>query len=229
VKKPAIRPLAFILAAAGGKAKNHSALASGSTCPWPCANIQTDVAWEGRAVNLRFLAAVGLVVLRLPQPVRAEMPPQQRETSNLIVEGRVEALDEWWDLQTDHYRVWLRVDRVERGPAEVGELVPVVCFQRSRPWPAYPGAAGHSSMPELGDRIRAYVRSQGGRYEGNYPDWYDLLEPSPRGGLARLWGWRKFRAGCLAAGVLAAVLVVWRCWKRKRQRALHPPAAAHQL
>jgi hypothetical protein len=149
-----------------------------------------------------------VVVAGLPSTALAERYPEDRKTAEVILKGRVEAIDETWSLEHDHYRVRLRVEEVERGPAIVpGDAVTIACLGRQRL--PIPGLGGHSSIPDLGDRIRAFARPSGGDWVGNYPDWYDLIQPSDRGWLVRAWGRRKFRLICTVAAIGLGGCLAW--------------------
>jgi hypothetical protein len=81
------------------------------------------------------------------------------------------------------------------------------------------GEAGHDSIPEVGDRIQAFARGVSTEYRGNYPDWYDLIAPSPHGWLARTWSHRKIRVFAALAGVGLFAFVIIRLLKRMKRRA----------
>jgi hypothetical protein len=166
--------------------------------------------------NALLLTSAVLVTFGLPQLARGERPFQDRVKSDVTLRGRVTAVEEEWDLQHDYYRVRISVESVERGEGvRPGDELTVSCFRWSRPAPFLAGARGHLSIPETGDRVQVFAnrRSDDYRrtyYEGVYPDWYDLLEPSPIWLPVRLWGHRKVRYGCLAAaaGAGCAWLIV---------------------
>lgn len=107
------------------------------------------------------LPLIGFVALASSLPGHTEMPPESQEAAPVAIVGRVESIDEWWDLFTDYYRIWVRVEKVERGQIQVGELVPISCFRCSRQLPQFVGmlgAEGHSAIPTRGDLIRVYAR-----------------------------------------------------------------------
>src|SRR5947209_2194406 len=112
-----------------------------------------------------------LMLLGFPSTANCEMKPQDRKTSTVVIEGCVEAIDERWTLETDYYTISVRVEKVERGQGvQTGDLFSVRCFQWTRVIPGKAGARGHRSIPDVGDRIRAFAYGQGLEGEGNYPD-----------------------------------------------------------
>jgi len=156
----------------------------------------------------------------MPVCARAERPPDDRGTAPVVLKGTVEAVDERWDLETDYFQVSVRVQQVERGQAILpGEVFVVSCFRWSRPWPGMAGATGHASIPDVGDKIHLFAWPRGSGYEGNYPDWYDVIEASPRPWFVRLFDHRKFRVFCVLVGVSLSGFVAWRFWKKTRRLA----------
>jgi len=156
----------------------------------------------------------------LASEVHAERAPEDRKTATVILRGSVEAVDESWSLDTDYYRIWIRVEAVERGKGiQPGDRFAVSCFQWSRHYLPEPGESGHDSIPEVGDRIRAFARSRGAEYQGNYPDWYDLIATTPHGWLARVWTHRKFRVFVMLASVGLAGFVSYRLLKSRMRLA----------
>ena len=120
-------------------------------------------------MNPRVPVLACVVVLTLSEVAFAERPPQDKRQATVIFTGQVERVDETWDLETDHYVVWVRVTAVERGHGvSGGDLFAVTCFRRARPVLFLPGASGHSAVPTIGDTIRAYANPSGASYEGNY-------------------------------------------------------------
>jgi hypothetical protein len=157
----------------------------------------------------RVLLLAIIVTAALPVAACAERYPEDRKTAAVILRGRVETIDETWTLEHDHYRIRLRVEEVERGPAIApGDTLTIACFRGHRL--PIPGMAGHSSIPDLGDRIRAFVRPSGAKWVGNYPDWYDLLESSDRAWLVRAWSRRKVRLVSAAAAIGLGGCLAWR-------------------
>jgi hypothetical protein len=44
-----------------------------------------------------------------------------------------------------------------------------------------PEASGHDGVPKEGQVIKAYIRDRRGRHEGNYSDWFELIEDADAG------------------------------------------------
>lgn len=183
-----------------------------------------------------FLAV--LVFLVLPAGAWAERRSDDRAKAPVILRGRVDSIEIRRREETDYYLIRLRVEEVERGEAVRPEDVfAVSCFRWSRPGRGKVGARGHSSIPKVGDLIRAYAwgRAPGSYpwyqettyiHEGNYPDWYDLIEPSSRvetdatEGLFRLGPHRAAWILGLSAGIVLAGFLAWQMAKRRRKRSL---------
>ncbi len=145
----------------------------------------------------------------------AERASQSRKDAAFILTGLVESVEESWDGLRTRFRITIRVQMVERGRnVKEGDLFPARCFrQLLLPW--MKGAAGHRTVPEVGDRVRVYVHARDG--EGIYPDWCDILERNP-------WGWaynyldiRRPRSWCLLVGV-GVVVGGWAVWRWRRSR-----------
>lgn len=173
-------------------------------------------------MRFRIMLIAVVCIAGYPLCACAERPYQDRNNADRIVVGVVEDVSETWDLQTDYYRVRLRVVEVERGiRIAPGDQVEVACFRWSRQPPGYVGAAGHKGIPAIGDLVRVYAfwRNniyEGASYEGAYPDWYDVLKPSQRSWLARQWDSRKVRVASFV--VLIAVSLVFGVWWTRRRR-----------
>ena len=137
-----------------------------------------------------------------------------------MLTGTVEAVDEHWDWQTDYFQVTVRVEEVERGRGiKPGDQFVVSCFIWSRPVPGMVGASGHRSIPDIGDTIRLFAWRSGTKYEGNYPDWYDVVAPSPRPWLLRRLDSQKVRGLCGLFGMGLVGIAGWYLWKKRRRLA----------
>lgn len=166
-----------------------------------------------------FLLAPVFVVLCLPVRAHAERPPQKREAAPVVLTGIVEAVDEQWDLETDYYRVSVRVQQVERGPAiPPGGIFVVSCFRWTRNWFGKVGARGHTSIPHVGDKIRLFAWPRATTYEGNYPDWYDVIGPSSRPWFLRPLDRKKVQVVCVVVGINLVIFVAWFIWRKMSRK-----------
>jgi len=169
------------------------------------------------AMNRTQFSIAVLVLLCLPANARAERPPQDCNEAPIALTGTVEFIDQGWSPETDYYYVEVHVETVERGPTiRTGDRFVVSCFRWSLRKKGVVGASGHRSIPTVGDRIRLFAWPRGWRHEGNYPNWYDVLEPSQRPWLARQFRYRMFRSACHFAAIIT-VVVVWGIWMKRRE------------
>jgi hypothetical protein len=160
-------------------------------------------------------ALLCFALLSLPISAKVERPSQDSAIAPVVLMGTVESVDERWDFEFDYFQVSVRVEQLERGEAiQPGKSFVVTCFRWSRPWPGKVGPKGHTSIPDVGDRIRLFAWPRDHGHEGNYPNWYDVVEPSPRSWFVRLFDHRKFRAFCLFFEIVLAGFLVRQVWKR---------------
>lgn len=158
------------------------------------------------------ITLMGIVILSLPLYARAERPPQNRDEAPIALTGTVESISTSWDLS--RFKVYVRVAQIDRGPTiQTGDLFEVSCFQTPRTQLNKPGARGHASIPVVGDKIHMFAWPRGSGHEGNYPVWYDLIEPSRRSRMARLFDDYKSRIA-IVVGICVFGIVMWRLRKR---------------
>ena len=118
----------------------------------------------------------------------------------------------------------VRVEQIDRGQAmQPGDIFVVSCFRWSRP---QPGMRNRPSVdPRRGGPHSAVRLACGGsENEGNYPDWYEVIEPSPRWWIVRLFDSRKFRVFLAFVGIIGVGMLA--CDIRKRLR--REPSAKKQ-
>jgi hypothetical protein len=124
-----------------------------------------------------FVSGPLLICLRPFAASRADRPTEKRETATYVVTGTVQAV---YVHETKGYKshiIELTVEQVNKGDGlKKGDCFRAYCYQRK------PGAgglefdtAGHTTVPKEGQRVRVFVNRAGGRNEGVYPDWVDLL------------------------------------------------------
>lgn len=167
-----------------------------------------------------------IVPLALVAAVRAEMPPQMRETATHVVTGTAERVYRTRDLEIDRYLVALRIAEVHKGEGLAkGDLVYLPCFVWARPSPGAVGASGHRTIPAPGDRLRAYLRHGHGHYGPLYPDWADVLEPGPGVSIDRVLDWIGW-ASYLIVGLMGVALGWWIGRRRAARRAAAEKALA---
>src|SRR5262245_50416841 len=108
----------------------------------------------------------------------AERPTEKRTDAAFVVEGTVESVDVAKEDGVEYYLVAINVAKVHKGDFTAGNVFKVSCFQVKKFKPGTTGAAGHNSIPNKGDKIKAYAskyEQRGGR-EALYPNWFDRLE-----------------------------------------------------
>jgi hypothetical protein len=112
--------------------------------------------------------------------VQAARPIENRDDASYIVIGTVKAV---YLQETKGYRnyvIELLVEQATKGEGlRKGDFFRAFCYQRKA------GAAGlefdtegHKTVPKEGQRVKVFVNQAGGRYEGIYPDWVDILPGS---------------------------------------------------
>jgi len=131
----------------------------------------------------------GLVALVLATIVYAERAPEERSKATHVVLGKVEGVYARDEGDTRHYVVEIAVEKAEKGDrVKPGETFYVRCYLRipdyykdkklseeeqkriARRGPGYDG------VPKEGERVRVYAKSGEGKYDGIYPDWYEVVK-----------------------------------------------------
>jgi hypothetical protein len=110
---------------------------------------------------------------------RAARPNEMRESADYVVVAPVTAV---YVQDTEgylNYIVEMRVEQAVKGDGlRKGDTFRAYCYKRK---PGKGGiqfdSAGHNAVPEVGQRIKAFVKNGRGRHEGIYPDWFDVLPP----------------------------------------------------
>lgn len=146
-------------------------------------------------LNLSLAIVVALTVHCVP--ALAERKPEKSSDANVIVWGTVEEIVRSETDENTNYEVRIRIESVERSyHAVVGKLFSVRCFQRKASAPRVPAASGHTAVPKVGQRIRAWVnRRKDGANHGIYPDWFHLVELNEQQRAA--FDWVKSKGGRL--------------------------------
>jgi hypothetical protein len=124
------------------------------------------------------IAIVVCVWLSWVAGAAAELPMEKRDAATHVLTGEVIAV-----YQRDmgpicfDYVVALRVSKVHKGDGiKEGEVVYASCFKRKKLIDPPPSAAGHLLIPQEKQVIQVYLKREGGRNVGIYPDWADLVK-----------------------------------------------------
>lgn len=104
-------------------------------------------------------------------------PIEKREEADFILSGVVTAV---YTRETRGYRdyiIEIKVEQVEKGAGiKQGEPFRAFCYQRKEGKSGLEfNTAGHKTVPKEGQRVRAFINRAGGRNEGVYPDWIDIV------------------------------------------------------
>lgn len=104
-------------------------------------------------------------------------PIEKREEADYVVAGVVTAV---YTRETAGYRdyiVEIRVETVVKGAGiRQGDSFRAFCYQRKEGKGGLEfDSPGHDTVPREGQRVRAFVNGEGGRNEGVYPDWIDII------------------------------------------------------
>jgi len=129
----------------------------------------------------RFLCFIVLVTLFavIGRESLAERPPETTDDADIVVTGRVEKVYARDSRDNKHYIVEILVDRVERGDSvKPDSTLYVSCFQRKKTAPRTPAASGHPAIPKEGAVITAYVKSEDGKNEAIYSNWFATAKPT---------------------------------------------------
>ena len=126
-------------------------------------------------------ASVALLVVAClfigPPTARAERPAEDREAADYHVTAKVEKVFQRTEGRLQEYVVLLKVREVHKGEnIEAGDELYAYCFKKRQAPIPVPEASGHDAVPKEGQLIKAYVRKRKGRNEGNYKDWFDVME-----------------------------------------------------
>src|SRR5574341_1833549 len=113
------------------------------------------------------------------EPVMADpmRPIEKREEADFILSGVVAAV---YTRETTGYRdyiIEIKVEQVEKGAGiKEGDPFRAFCYQRKEGKGGLEfDTAGHTTVPKEGQRVKAFINRAGGRNEGVYPDWIDIV------------------------------------------------------
>jgi hypothetical protein len=130
-----------------------------------------------RASKVTTSLLVVVVALLGGRPVQAMRPVESREQADYVVSGVVTAV---YGRETTGYREYvieIIVEQVEKGTGiKKGDTFRAFCYQRKKGKGGLEfDTAGHKTVPKEGQRVKAFVNRAGGRNEGAYPDWIDII------------------------------------------------------
>jgi hypothetical protein len=109
--------------------------------------------------------------------VYADRPDQKREQADYVVSGAVTAVFRREITGYHEFIIEIRVEVVEKGAGiKKGDTFRAYCYQRKEGKGGLEfDTAGHKTVPKEGQQVKAFVNRAGGRNEGVYPDWIDIL------------------------------------------------------
>ncbi|HEY1859452.1 MAG TPA: hypothetical protein VGG61_03815 [Gemmataceae bacterium] len=130
-----------------------------------------------------------LAMLVLAASASAERALEDRSKATHVVLGKVEGVYARDERDTRYYVVEIAVEKVEKGDnVKPGEMFYVRCYlripdhykntklsEKEQERIALRGP-GYDGVPKEGERVRVYARSGEGKYDGIYPDWYDVVK-----------------------------------------------------
>src|SRR5688572_28697395 len=126
-------------------------------------------------MSAAFVVIAGL--LCAAPSARAERPAEPKETADYQLTAKVEAVFERTRGRLRQYVVLLSVRHVHKGDGvNAGDLFYAYCFKMQAAPVPQTEASGYHAVAEEGQLIKAYIRKRKGRNEGNYKNWFDVLD-----------------------------------------------------
>jgi hypothetical protein len=129
------------------------------------------------------------VVVALTTIAYAERAPEKRSQATHVVLGKVEGVYVRDEGDTRHYVVEIAVEKAEKGDhVKPGETIYVRCYLRIPDYYKNKKLSeeeqkrislrgpGYDGVPKEGERVRVYARSGEGKYDGIYPDWFEVVK-----------------------------------------------------
>lgn len=104
-------------------------------------------------------------------------PAEKREQADYVILGVVAAV---YTRETTGYRdyiIEIKVEQIEKGAGiKEGGPFRAFCYQRKEGKSGLEfDTAGHNTVPKEGQRVKAFINRAGGRNEGVYPNWIDIV------------------------------------------------------
>ena len=137
----------------------------------------------------RIISTAIAALLALASGSLAERAPEDRSQATHVVVGTVDGVYVRDRGEFHDYVVEIAVEKVEKGDAlKPGQTLYAHCYlwntdhykgkklsekeqkQIALRWSSYDG------VPKEKERVRVHVRYRAGRYEGIYPDWYEIAK-----------------------------------------------------
>jgi hypothetical protein len=124
-----------------------------------------------------FILTLLTVVAVAVRTAQADRPDEGRKQADYVISGTVHAV---YVQDTKGYRMYvveIKVEEVEKGARlKKGDTFRAFCYQLKEGFGGLEyDTAGHTAVPKVGQRIKAFVKDGRGRNEGIYPDWFDVI------------------------------------------------------
>jgi hypothetical protein len=116
--------------------------------------------------------------------------PEKREQASHIFTGKVKAVHVEKNNGFLDYVIEVTVESVEKGEGvKAGDTVPISCYLRDPDWlkgktlskeeqfkDGMRRDSSYRGVPKEGDQMKVYARKVKEKFDGIYPDWYDLVK-----------------------------------------------------
>ena len=115
------------------------------------------------------------------RPVHAARIEQKRENADYVLTGKVTAVYTLEGQGYNNYIVEIKVADVEKGDGiKKGDYFRAFCYQPNGKGHLSPfdDHHGHKIVPKYGQEVKVFVNRAGGRNEGVFPNWVDILSDS---------------------------------------------------
>jgi hypothetical protein len=116
-------------------------------------------------------------------PAHAARANQKRENADYVLTGLVTTVYTLEGQGYNNYIVEIKVENVEKGDGiKKGDTFRAFCYQPNGKGKLSPfdDHHGHKIVPKGGQEVKVFVNRAGGRNEGVYPDWVDILGDSAK-------------------------------------------------
>jgi hypothetical protein len=116
-------------------------------------------------------------------PAHAARAAQKRENADYVLSGMVFAVYSQETQGYNNYIVEIKVESVEKGDGiKKGDYFRAFCYQprQGGTLGVFDDHHGHKIIPKEGRQVKMFVNRAGGRNEGVYPDWVDILSDSAK-------------------------------------------------